>query len=128
MMDGRNRDLAESVRADDFIISNHLISLIMTQIAENRQLAPVFSELFNSDGSELYLKSAGKFVRTGKQINFCMVVEAARRQNMTAIGYRIQAESKDANASYGIYINPRKSDPITFPPEDQIIVLSEDQV
>ena len=35
MLDIRNRELAEVTRADDFIVSDKLVSLIMTQIAEN---------------------------------------------------------------------------------------------
>lgn len=125
MLDVRNRDLAESTRADDFIISDRLVSLLLTQISENRQLGPVFADLFDPEGSELYLKPAATFVETGKPLNFYTVVEAARRCGAVAIGYRIQAESRIAAASYGIHINPKKSAAVTFQPEDRIIVLAE---
>lgn len=125
MMDVRNRDLAESTRADDFIVSDRLVSLILTQISENRQLGAVFADLFDPEGSELYLKPAGTYIETGKPLNFYTVVEAARRCGATTIGYRSQAESHNAAAFYGLHINPHKSERVTFQPEDRIIVLAE---
>lgn len=125
MLDVRNRDLAKSTRANDFIISDHLVSLYLTQISENRQLAPVFADLFDPAGSELYLKPVGLFVETGKPLNFYTVVEAARRCGTVAIGYRIHAESHNPDSAYGLRINPRKSALVTFQPEDRIIVLAE---
>jgi ion channel POLLUX/CASTOR len=55
MLDIRNRNLAEIARADDFIVSNQLISLLLTQISENKQLRAVFSDLLAPEGSEIYL-------------------------------------------------------------------------
>jgi hypothetical protein len=55
-MDIRNRNLAEIARADDFIVSNQVINLLLTQISENKQLRAVFSDLLAPEGSEIYLK------------------------------------------------------------------------
>ena len=38
MLDLRNRDLAEVTKADDFIVSDKLISLLMSQVSENKYL------------------------------------------------------------------------------------------
>ena len=46
MPDVRNRQLAEVTRADDFIVSDSLVSLLLSQIAENRDLNAVFGDLF----------------------------------------------------------------------------------
>ena len=35
MLDERNRKLAEVCQIDDFIVSDHLVSLMMTQVSEN---------------------------------------------------------------------------------------------
>ena len=66
MLDVRNRELAEVTRADDFIVSDQLISLMLTQISENRELDAVFADLFDPDGSEIYLKPAGDYVEPGE--------------------------------------------------------------
>jgi len=53
-------------------------------------------------------------------------VESARRGGEVAIGYRLKSGSTDAGKQYGIHVNPRKSEKITFSPGDKIIVLAED--
>jgi hypothetical protein len=126
MLDIRNRELAEVVRADDFIVSDKLISLILAQISENKHLAAVFTDLFDPEGSELYLKPAEDYVQLGQPVNFYTVVEAARRRGAVAIGYRLRAEANNAAASYGVRVNPRKSEPVTFSAEDYIVLLAED--
>ena len=42
MLDDRNRELAEVTEADDFIVSDKLISLMLAQISENKHLKDVF--------------------------------------------------------------------------------------
>lgn len=126
MLDLRNRQLAQVTQADDFIVSNHLVSLMLTQIAENRELLPVFNDLFDADGSELYLKPASEYVEPDRPLTFYTVVEAARRRGHVAIGYRLAAQASDAAANYGVRVNPRKSAPVSFAAEDRIIVVAED--
>lgn len=124
MADVRNRSLAEVTRADDFIVSDRLISLLLTQVAENKQLNAVFADLFDADGSEIYLRPAADYVRTGQPVSFATVVEAGRRYGEVAIGYRLRSESGDASRAYGVHVNPRKSVPVTFETADRVIVLA----
>ena len=56
MMDIRNRALAQIARADDFIVSDKLVSLMMSQLSENKHLEQVFKVLFSSEGSEIYIR------------------------------------------------------------------------
>jgi ion channel POLLUX/CASTOR len=125
MLDLRNCTLAELTRADDFIVSDKLISLLTTQVAENKHLMQVFSDLFSADGSEIYLKPAKNYVKTGITNNFYAVVESASNRNETAIGYRLMHQANDNSNSFGIYINPDKSKPIQFNDNDLVIILSE---
>ncbi|MCI0397984.1 MAG: potassium transporter TrkA [Chloroflexi bacterium] len=126
MVDVRNRELAEATRADDFIVSDKLVSLMLSQISENKRLTPVFQDLFDPEGSELYLKPAGDYVQLNKPVNFYTIVEAARRRGQVAIGYRLRAQAYDPANSYGVRVNPPKSQSVTFGEEDRIIVLAED--
>jgi voltage-gated potassium channel Kch len=123
MLDLRNRQLAEITHADDFIVSDHLISLMLAQLSENGELYDVFTDLFDPDGSEIYLKPASDYVASGKPVNIYTVLEAARRMGEVAIGYRIAAEEGTAN--HGVYTNPKKSTIVTFTEEDKLIVLAE---
>lgn len=125
MLDLRNRELAEVTKVDDFIVSDHLISLMTAQLSENSALMGVFTDLFDPEGSEVYLKPIEQYVAIGEPVNFYTVVEAARRRGETAIGYRIEAEHDDAKKSYGVYTNPKKSAQAVFSADDKVIVLAE---
>ncbi|MDX2227553.1 MAG: NAD-binding protein [Verrucomicrobiae bacterium] len=125
MLDLRNRELAEATNVDDFIVSDHLISLMMSQLSENGDLYNVFMDLFSSEGSEIYLKPVVDYVEPGRPVNFYTVLEAASQRGETALGYRIVREMHDAEKSYGVRTNPEKSAMVTFAPEDKIIVLAE---
>jgi voltage-gated potassium channel Kch len=123
MLDVRNRDLAEVTRADDFVVSDKLIALLLSQISENRELDAVFRDLFDPEGSEIYLKPIVDYVETGVPLDFYTVLEAARRRGEVAIGYRILARAGDA--AHGVVVNPEKSAPVTFAEGDRVIVLAE---
>ncbi|CAN5234673.1 lipoprotein [soil metagenome] len=126
MRDIRNRALAEIAKADDFIVSDKLISLLLSQISENKHLEKVFKDLFQDEGSEIYLKPVTDYVLTGKPMNYYTIMEAAAQRNETAIGYKIAAYSNDASKAYGVNCNPKKSEMLTFSANDKIIVLAED--
>ncbi|HWM92678.1 MAG TPA: potassium transporter TrkA [Thermoanaerobaculia bacterium] len=126
MLDVRNRELAEVTQADDFIVSNKLTSLMLAQVSENRELAPVFEDLFDPEGSEVYLKPASDYVEPGVEVNFYTVAEAARRRGEVAFGYRQMAYAKDAARAYGVAVNPKKSAKLAFTGADQVIVLAEE--
>ena len=126
MLDIRNRELAQVTRADDFIVSDNLVSLLLSQISENKELAVVFRDLFDPEGSEIYLKPAGDYVEPGRPVSFYTVVESACRQGQVAIGYRIHADALDPAKSFGVKLNPKKSERIAFTAADQVIVLAEE--
>jgi hypothetical protein len=125
MLDLRNRDLAEVTKADDFIVSDKLISLLMSQVSENKYLMRVFEDLFDADGSEIYLKPMSDYIKSGELINFYTVIESAKRKGETAIGYRIASDAHDNSKAYGVVVNPGKSKMMTFKENDKLIVLAE---
>ncbi len=124
MNDERNQALAEVTRADDFVVSDRLISLMVAQISENRGLAAVFDELFSPEGAELYLRPAADYISTGKPMSFYTVVESIRRRSETAVGFRRASESSDEGLQYGVHLNPKGTDVFTFADDDQLIVLA----
>jgi voltage-gated potassium channel Kch len=126
MLDDRNRELAEVTQADDFIVSDKLISLMLSQISENDQLSDVFQTLFSSEGSEIYLRDADRYVTPGTPVDFYTVLEAARRRGETAIGFRLVEHAHDKAHRYGVSVNPRKGEKRVFASGDKIIVLAED--
>jgi hypothetical protein len=125
MLDDRNRELAEVTQADDFIVSDKLISLLLSQISENKQLTDVFDQLFSSDGAEIYLRPVEQYVTVGDKVDFYSVLEAARRKGETAIGHRFEAHARSSEHFYGISVNPTKTDSNVYTAGDKIIVLAE---
>ena len=126
MLDLRNRELAEATKVDDFIVSEHLVSLMMSQLSENAELFDVFTDIFDPEGAEIYLKPIDDYVATAQPVNFYTVTEAARRRGETVLGYRIEAESNDSTKAYGVHTNPKKSEKVTFAPKDKVIVIAEE--
>lgn len=122
VLDIRNRELAEAARVDDFIVSDRLISLVLSQISENKFLGAVFEDMLNSDGAEIYIKPASHYLHLNQEINFSTIITAASQRGETAIGYRVQAD--EDKRSHGVVLNPHKSDRISFTAEDSIIVLA----
>ncbi len=126
MRDIRNRNLAEITGADDYIVSDQVLSLLLTQISETKELSAVFWDLFAPDGSEIYLKPVSRYVKPGEPVNFYTVTKSAAQLGEVAIGYRITARKNDSDSAYGIVVNPEKSKTIVFEKEDMVIVLAED--
>jgi voltage-gated potassium channel Kch len=124
MLDVRNRDLALSRRADDFIVSDRLISLLLAQVGENPELNEVFEDLLNPEGAELYLRPACLYVQPGVEVDFYTVTEAARRRGEVAVGYRQMEWAYDAGRRFGVVLNPHKAQRFTLAENDRVVVLS----
>ncbi|WP_460776468.1 CASTOR/POLLUX-related putative ion channel [Microbacterium sp. GXF7504] len=126
MLDDRNRELAEVTRAEDFIVSDRLVSLMLSQISESEGLVSVFAELFSSSGVEIYLRPAALYVDPEVEVGFATVVEAASRRGETAIGFRAAADVRSGGASSGVRLNPPAGLVRRYGPGDAVIVLAED--
>lgn len=125
MLDARNRELAEVARADDFIVSTRVLSLLLAQIAETPELADVFRDLFDADGAEIYLRPAQEYVAPDRELSFATVQAAAQARDEVALGYRIAAQADDAAAAYGVVLNPARERRVTFARGDRVVVLAE---
>ncbi len=119
----RNRDLATIAEADDFIVSNTLVSLMVSQVSENPHLVEVFDELFASGGYEIYLKPATNYVEPGSHL-FGHICEAALRRSEIAIGYRL-AKTAGQSPSFGVTINPPKRAKVELGSADKVVVLAQ---
>jgi len=125
MLDDRNRRLAQVASVDDIIVSERVVSLMAAQISESRTRTVVLNELLQADGAEIYIRPMTEYVREGVRTNFATLVEAARRRDETAIGYRVATLSRDHEQNYGIRLNPSKTQEINVASADRIIVVSD---
>jgi len=124
MIDVRNRELAEVSRADDFVVSNKLVSLMLAQASENPYMEQIFSSLLDEQGAELYLRTASDYVALDTEVDFYTVALAALERNEIAIGYRKNGIENDRRHLGGLRLNPVKSARLSFGPSDCIVVLA----
>jgi ion channel POLLUX/CASTOR len=122
LLDERDVDLSPSRPTDEFIVSERLTALLMAQLSENRDLAPVFDDLLDEAGSEIYLKAASSYAGAG-QVSFGDLAAAAAARDEVAIGYQTTAD----DGRHAVTINPPKSRSFDVAPADRLIVLSESQ-
>ncbi len=120
LLDVRDLELARTGEgADDFVVSEHLSSLMMVQLSENRELAAVFDDLFDGEGTDLCLKPADAYGSPDGPAPFAEAVRAARDKGEAAIGYRSAGK---------VVLNPAKSRPVRLGRDDHLVVLAPAEV
>lgn len=118
-----NQELAQITEVRDFVISSNITSLMITQISQERDLRGIFEELLTEEGSELYMRAAGDYVKLGEPVDMYTAGAAAALKNQVLVGYRRKRQDE---LLYDIVTNPKKDSVVTFEAEDRFIVLSED--
>ena len=96
---------------------------MITQISQERDLRGIFEELLTEEGSELYMRAAGDYVKLGEPVDMYTAGAAAALKNQVLVGYRRKRQDE---LLYDIVTNPKKDSVVTFEAEDRFIVLSED--
>ncbi|MDR9404159.1 MAG: potassium transporter [Halothece sp. Uz-M2-17] len=125
MMDSRNQQLATIAQVDDFIVSDRLTSLMISQIAENPLCSDVINELLEPNGCEIYLKPISNYIQLQEPVSFYTLMKAAQKKQEIAIGYRCSHAGTQEFQGYGIVLNPPKLKPIRFSERDRLIVIGE---
>lgn len=122
LLDERDVDLSPSRPVDEFIVSERLTALLMAQLSENRDLAPVFDDLLDEEGVEIYLKPARLYAAPGTPAAFGDLVAAAAARGEIALGYQGAGDG-----ARSVAINPPKSRVFEASEDDRLIVLAETQ-
>jgi Castor and Pollux, part of voltage-gated ion channel len=125
ILDKEDTDLVHDAGVNDIVVSDEVLSLMLTQVAENRYLADVFRQLFQAAGSEVYLRPVEYYVKTEQPANFATLIEAASRRSESAFGYWSAALADKGDARSGMRVNPAKSEVFDVAPGDRLIVLAE---
>ncbi|WP_051549100.1 CASTOR/POLLUX-related putative ion channel [Nocardioides sp. URHA0032] len=125
MLDDRNRVLAQVAHVDDVVVSGEIVSLLVTQLSEDHRLEAVFDQLLGDEGSEIYLRPAEWYVAPGAEVSYATIIAGAARRNETAIGYKSEALA-DGDASFGVRVNPAKSETFRVLAGDRVVVLADD--
>jgi K+/H+ antiporter YhaU regulatory subunit KhtT len=126
MLNPKNKELAEVTRINDFIVSSKIVSMILAQVSEQREISMLYNEIFRPEGSEIYLKPLARYIQCPVKATFNTLIQAALDVGHLAIGYRLAEHQYNKDLNYGIIVNPGKTEEIEFGPDDMIIVLAED--
>lgn len=128
ILDIKNKELIESTSVNDFIISYKLISMVLAQISEQKNMSKVYDHLFSEEGSEIYLKSASKyFDNLPIKLNFYQIMDQVFKRNEIAFGYKLKKYENNKAMNYGVKLNPEKNQIIEITKDDSIIVIAEDE-
>lgn len=127
MLDIRNQELAQVTNVSDFVISRNIASHMLTQIAENRLLSPVFLELLDSTGAEISLKPSSFYIKSGELTDIYSVAHEVSLQNEVFLGYKKVMPVSGEPSKILIVTNPDKHDKISFTDEDWLIVISNNK-
>ena len=127
ILDPKNRELAATTEIRDVVISNEMVSMVLAQITYEPRVKPVLEDLFQSDGSEIYIKNLSLYCQLGQPTTFEHLIVAAKARGEVAMG--IQVHEDGAANKYGLKLNPNpqmRRAAFVPKPKDRLIVLAED--
>ena len=131
VMDSDNIDIILNSGVEDFMVSNQFVSQIMAQVSEEPMALDVYDDLFQSEGSELYIKPASYYFDFKDNetitIPYGECVQAARLRNEVILGIQIHSDQKNKDNMFGIALIPNKKDEFTLSKQDGLIALAEDE-
>ncbi|MDR2931429.1 MAG: hypothetical protein LBV06_11085 [Propionibacteriaceae bacterium] len=123
MRNVHDQELAKVDKVCDFVVSSHLASLIAVQVSQSRALAGVFRDLLDAEGSQLYLRPAEHYIRTGVDVDMATITAAASQRDEVFIGYQTRGSGRFGAPT--ITLNPPKSEQRVFTRSDTLVVLSQ---
>ena len=115
--DGSKKNLIDIEDDNEFIVSNVLSSLLMTQLADNPNLKIIFDELFSVEGVVIHINPISEYldITSFTQVKVTDLIISCLSFNETFIGYIENDE---------LFLNPQKSTIINNLDSFSLVVLS----
>ena len=88
VLDPAAQALVHELNNSDMVMSNSIVSAMLAQCAEARDMNGVLSEMLRSEGAELYVRSSRKYTEPGEQASFVDIMARALAHKEVAIGYK----------------------------------------
>ena len=124
--DEKNREIVELTEVSDYIISDTIISSVISQLSEEKRLYYVFDELLGREGCEIYLFSADNYIEDfGREYTFKELSTIVANETSILLGYRDMTERVEKEKNYGVHLNVNKNQKIKLKKSDKLIVLFE---
>ncbi|HJN75773.1 MAG TPA: hypothetical protein QGF58_17725 [Myxococcota bacterium] len=130
VLDSANQELISRAGVNDFIISNRMVSMMFAQISEEPDIQDVYDDLFQEDGSEIYVKPAWLyFDEFPVTVNFGDLMALVRKRDTEiCLGYKLAELESEASENFGVKLIPFKDTPVTLNRGDGLVVLAEDDM
>ena len=116
----RNQQLAQMMRATDFVVSSRITAKMMVQVAEERHKKAILNDLLSDGGSSIYMKPITRYVHVDRAVDYYTLGASAARYGEIAIGYK----RFNDDGSFDIVVNPKSKAAITFGAGDDLIVVA----
>ena len=124
--DEKNREIVELTEVSDYIISDTIISSVISQLSEEKRLYYVFDELFSGEGCEIYMFSADNYIENfNGEYTFKELSTIVANEGTILLGYRDMSERVEKKKDYGVHLNINKNNKIKLNKNDKLIVLFE---
>jgi len=128
VLDSENQELVARTGVKDFIISNRFISMLLAQISEDADIKRVYDDIFQEDGSEIYLKPASLyFSEFPITVTYADMIHVAQLRQEVCMGVKIKELEQDMEQNFGVKLIPEKTVGYTLTAEDSLVVLAEDE-
>lgn len=129
VLDSNNQGLIHQAGVNDFIISNRLVSMLFAQISEEPEIQKVYDDLFQEDGSEIYVKPVELYFDSfPQQVTFADIMGLVQqRDEEVCIGVKQGAKVGNADENYGIKLIPFKDVEYELNEGDALVVVAEDE-
>ncbi|MHC4608672.1 MAG: CASTOR/POLLUX-related putative ion channel, partial [Planctomycetota bacterium] len=128
VMSSENQELISRAGVNDFIISNRLVSMMLAQMSEEADIKSVYDNLFQEEGSEIYLKPALLyFPAFPAEASFADLMGVAQKRGEICIGIKLNKHEKDMKRNFGVTLIPEKSTRCALQADDCLVVLAEDE-
>ena len=127
ILDSRTKSLLAVANCKGYIMSNQIISSVIAQVSEEKDINIVLREILTADGSETYIRSVSRFVDLKKEseMSFWDISLRARQLREVVIGFK--PEKMDFKQAAHLIINPPdKSVKRKWAPGDMIVTFGMD--
>jgi len=131
ILDPRTQDIMSVTRCSDSVVGNKLVSMILAQISEERDVGYVIEDLFSAEGCEMHTKDVRAFCAPDEKLSFYDMLNRCQQRGMTLMGW-IRKEGNPDTAAWEAVVNPEdKFTKLDWcgadqPLGDLLIVISED--
>ncbi|MBW1873669.1 MAG: hypothetical protein JRJ19_16495, partial [Deltaproteobacteria bacterium] len=129
VLNSENQELITQTNVDDFIISNKMITMILAQLSEEPRIKELYDDIFQEEGSEIYIKPASLYFDSLPQkVTFADLMGLALKRDEICLGVRKKSQAYQPDKNFGVKLNIEKNTSLEIEPEDCLVVLAEDDL